>query len=87
VAVRIRLSRIGRKKVPGYRLVVADSRSKRDGRVIEIVGHYNPRDDRSALTLKRERVDYWLEKGALPTETVAVLLKKASRAAQASKSS
>jgi small subunit ribosomal protein S16 len=73
--IKIRLSRTGKKKQPYYRLVVADSRSKRDGQFLEQVGSYNPRSDPVELKLATDRVIHWLEKGALPTETVARLLK------------
>jgi len=75
VAVRIRLTRVGSKKNPIYRVVVADSRSPRDGRFIEIVGRYNPQTDPSTIELDEEKVRGWLEKGAQPTEPVARLLK------------
>jgi small subunit ribosomal protein S16 len=74
VAVKIRLKRIGAKKKPIYRMVVADSRSPRDGRVIETVGHYNPLVDPPQITVNEERVQQWLTWGAQPTETVKSLL-------------
>jgi len=77
MAVRIRLRRVGRKKQPLYRIVVTDSRSPRDGRFIETIGSYNPRQSESALQLKTERADYWLGVGALPSDTVRSLLRKA----------
>ena len=82
MAVKIRLSRTGRNKVPSYRVVVADERRKRDGRVIETVGHYNPRAVPFAITLQKDRIDYWLSKGAKPSPTVARLLKQSARPAQ-----
>ena len=77
MAVRIRLRRTGRKKAPMYRIVVADSRSPRDGKFIEVVGQYAPRQGEGALNLRAERVNYWLDNGALPSDTVRSLLRKA----------
>lgn len=77
MAVKIRLRRVGRKKAPTYRIVVADSKSPRDGKFIEIVGQYAPRTGEQALNLKAERVNYWLDNGAQPTDTVRSLLRKA----------
>ena len=74
MAVKIRLKRIGAKKKPIYRMVVADSRSPRDGRFIEMVGHYNPFVDPPQITVNEERVQQWLTWGAQPTETVKALL-------------
>jgi small subunit ribosomal protein S16 len=74
VAVKIRLRRIGAKKKPMYRMVVADARSPRDGRFIEMVGHYNPLVDPPQITVNEERVHQWLKWGAQPTETVKSLL-------------
>ena len=76
MAVRIRLARHGAKKKPFYRIVVADSESPRDGRYLEAVGTYNPLLDPAEVTVKPERVQYWLEQGAIPTDTVKSLLKK-----------
>ena len=75
MAVKLRLTRVGSKKNPIYRVVAADSRSPRDGKFIEIVGRYNPQSDPSLIDLDEEKVRGWLEKGALPTESVAKLLK------------
>src|SRR5206468_12867500 len=75
--VKIRLRRTGRKKQPMYRIVVADSRSPRDGKFIEVVGQYAPRSGEQALNLRSERVNYWLDNGAQPTDTVRSLLRKA----------
>ena len=75
--VRIRLRRVGRKKAPVYRIVVADSRSPRDGKFIEVVGHYAPRQSDGALSVKADRVNYWLDAGAQPTDTVRSLLRRA----------
>ena len=77
MAVKIRLRRIGRKKAPVYRIVVADSKSPRDGRFIEIVGQYAPREATNQLSVKTDRVNHWLEVGAQPTDTVRSLLRKA----------
>lgn len=74
--VKIRLARHGAKKRPFYRIVVAESESPRDGRFLEIVGTYNPLQDPAAVTLKNDRVKYWMDQGALPTDTVKNLLKK-----------
>ena len=76
MAVKIRLARHGAKKKPFYRIVVTDSESPRDGRYLENVGTYDPRNTPNRLTLKTERVQYWLGKGATPTDTVKSLLKK-----------
>ena len=77
MAVRIRLRRTGRKKAPMYRIVVADSRSPRDGKFIEVIGQYAPRQGEGALNLQAERVNFWLDNGALPSDTVRSLLRKA----------
>ena len=75
--VRIRLRRVGRKKSPIYRIVVADSESPRDGRFIEIIGNYSPRHGDRAIDLKTERANYWLDNGAQPSDTVRSLLRRA----------
>ena len=72
----IRLTRTGAKKKPSYRIVVIDSRKARDGRFVEIVGHYNPRKEPAELALKTERIQYWLKQGAQPSETVRSLLRR-----------
>ena len=74
MAVKIRLRRMGAKKKPFYRIVVADSRMPRDGRLVEEVGTYDPLQSPSKVVLKRERISYWIEKGAQPTDTVKRLL-------------
>ena len=74
--LRIRLTRRGAKKDPHYRVVVAEKASPRDGRFVEIVGYYNPALDPVRLHLDLERVDYWLEKGAQPSETVRTLIRR-----------
>ncbi|MGI4896181.1 MAG: 30S ribosomal protein S16 [Janthinobacterium lividum] len=75
MAVKIRLKRMGKMRAPHYRIVVADSRNKRDGRAIEEIGLYNPMTDPSTIEIKSERALYWLGVGAQPTEQVAALLK------------
>jgi small subunit ribosomal protein S16 len=75
MAARIRLARVGSKKNPVYRVVVADSRSPRDGRFIEIIGRYNPQADPSIIELDEAKVRDWMSKGAQPSETVQRLLK------------
>ena len=74
--VKIRLARRGAKKRPFYRIVVADSQSPRDGRFLETVGTYNPLQNPYEITLKTERIQYWMTQGAIPTNTVKSLLKK-----------
>jgi small subunit ribosomal protein S16 len=75
VAVKLRLTRVGSKKNPIYRVVAADSRSPRDGKFIEIVGRYNPQTDPSTIELNEEKVKAWLAKGAQPTDPVRRLHK------------
>ena len=75
--VRIRLRRVGRKKTPLYRIVVADSRSPRDGRFIETIGQYNPRIAEGGLKVEVDRANYWLDVGAQPSDTVRSLLRRA----------
>jgi small subunit ribosomal protein S16 len=75
VAVKIRLKRLGKIRAPYYRIVVADSRTKRDGRVIEEIGLYHPTEEPSVIKVDSERAQYWLSVGAQPTEQVAALLK------------
>ncbi|MBP1468401.1 30S ribosomal protein S16 [Candidatus Chloroploca sp. M-50] len=74
--VRIRLRRTGKTKQPSYRVVVADARSPRDGRFIEIIGHYNPVRQPKVLEIKADRARYWLGVGAQPSDTVVRLLKQ-----------
>jgi small subunit ribosomal protein S16 len=83
VPVRIRLRRVGTKNVPCYRIVVADGRSPRDGRFIENVGTYDPRKAGENFKVDLERVKYWVQKGAQPSNTVKSFLKKAEKAASA----
>jgi small subunit ribosomal protein S16 len=85
--LRIRLRRVGKKKQPAYRLVVADSKAPRDGAFVEIIGHYNPLTEPATLVIDEEKARGWLSKGAQPSEAVAKLLarqgiiEKAERAA------
>ena len=74
--VKIRLKRIGMKKMPFYRVVVADSRFPRDGRNIEEIGYYDPRQNPAVVHIDNERAQHWLKNGAQPTDTARVLLKK-----------
>ena len=76
MAVKIRLRRMGAKKAPFYRIVVADSRYPRDGRFIEEVGYYDPTKEPSVIKIDEEKAKTWLANGAQPTDTVRVLLKK-----------
>ncbi len=75
MAVKLRLTRVGSKKNPVYRIVAADSRSPRDGKFLEIVGRYNPQSEPSLIELKEDRIRDWLSKGAQPSATVQRLLK------------
>jgi small subunit ribosomal protein S16 len=75
VAVKIRLKRLGKIRVPQYRIVVVDSRKKRDGRVIEEIGKYHPKEDPSYIDVESERAPYWLGVGAQPSDAVAAILK------------
>src|SRR5438045_2504381 len=76
VATKIRLMRLGKIRAPYYRIVVADSRTKRDGRVIETIGKYHPKEDPSFIEVDSDRAQYWLGVGAQPTEPVAAILRK-----------
>lgn len=76
MAVKIRLTRKGRKGRPFYRIVAADSRSPRDGRFLEVLGNYDPKKEPAEIVLKEDRITDWLSKGAQPTLTVSNLLKK-----------
>ena len=75
MAVSMRLTRVGGKKDPQWRVVVADRRSPRDGRFIEVVGRYNPQTEPSTIVLKEDRIRHWLDRGAQPSEPVRKLLK------------
>jgi small subunit ribosomal protein S16 len=77
MAVRIRLTRVGATKQPAYRVVVADSRSARDSRAIETIGHYNPRTDPIELKIDADKASAWLAKGAKPSDTVGRLFRSA----------
>jgi small subunit ribosomal protein S16 len=81
--VSIRLARHGSKRAPFYRIVATDVRARRDGRFIEILGHYNPVSTNKELVVKADRVQYWLDNGAQPTDSAARLLKQARHAAAA----
>ncbi len=74
--VKIRLQRVGRKKKPSYRVVVADSRAPRDGAFIEVIGHYDPLTDPATVVIHEDKARKWLQQGAQPTRTVANLLSK-----------
>ena len=76
MAVRIRLTRVGATKQPTYRFVVADSRSARDGRSLDTLGHYNPRTDPIEIKVDEEKAQKWLKQGALPSDTVARLFRR-----------
>jgi small subunit ribosomal protein S16 len=75
MSVRVRLTRVGSKKNPIWRIVVADQRSPRDGRVIETIGRYNAQTDPSEIVLDKERLQYWLDRGAQPSHTVKKLMR------------
>lgn len=81
MSVKIRLKRVGSKNHPIYRVVVADSRSPRDGKCIEEVGTYHPQQKTNNFKLDLERVDYWLKQGAQPSDTIASFVKRLRRAA------
>ncbi len=78
MAVRIRLTRLGRKKKPFYRIIVANSENKRDGKFLDVVGTYDPCKEPAAITFDNTKLQDWLGKGALPTTTVKSLMKKAA---------
>ena len=77
--VKIRLQRVGAKKAPFYHIVVADSRSPRDGKIIEKIGTYDPMTEPSTIVLDNAKVEQWIKNGAKPTETVKKLIEKASK--------
>ena len=83
MAVKIRLKRMGMKKNPFYRVVVADERSPRDGRFVEEIGYYDPLAKDEQIKVDTERAQYWIDNGAQPTDTVRGLLKKAAAKAEA----
>ena len=76
MAVKVRLARFGRKKKPFYRIVVASSEAPRDGKFLEIVGTYDPLKDPAEINIKHEQLQKWLDKGAIPTDTVRSLMAK-----------
>jgi small subunit ribosomal protein S16 len=79
MSVRVRLTRVGSKKNPIWRVVVADQRSPRDGRFIEMIGHYNPQTEPSTIRIDEERLQHWLDRGAQPTGSVKQLVKAYSK--------
>jgi small subunit ribosomal protein S16 len=81
--VRVRLTRVGSKKNPIWRVVVADQRSPRDGRIIESIGHYNPQTEPSTIVIDRDRLQHWLERGAEPTNTIRKLMRAKENTAEA----
>lgn len=83
MAVRIRLARLGRKKRPFYRIVVANSEAKRDGKFLEVVGTYDPMQEPAAITIKHDKLQVWLDRGAEPSATVRSLMAKCPAAAEA----
>jgi len=76
MAVKVRMTRAGSRNSPFYRIVVADERSPRDGRFIELVGTYDPRGEKEQVKLKMERIQHWLDKGAKPSQTVGELIRR-----------
>lgn len=76
MAVKLRLARTGKTGKASYRLIAIDEHKKRDGRAVEVLGHYNPHDKQNIITLKKDRLAYWLSVGARPTATVASLIKR-----------
>ena len=83
MSVRVRLTRVGSKKNPIWRIVVADQRSPRDGRFIEMIGHYNPQTEPSEIVIDDERMQHWLAHGAQPSNTVKQLIKAKAKGATA----
>jgi small subunit ribosomal protein S16 len=79
MSVRVRLTRVGSKKNPIWRVVVSDQRSPRDGRFIETIGHYNPQTEPSTISIDEERLQHWLARGAQPTNTVKQLVRAQSK--------
>ena len=84
MSVRVRLTRVGSKKNPIWRVVVADQRSPRDGRFIETIGHYNPQTEPSTIVIDEERLQHWIDRGAQPSGPVKQLAKAQSRSNAAS---
>ncbi|HVU25384.1 MAG TPA: 30S ribosomal protein S16 [Opitutus sp.] len=83
MALKIRLTKVGSTHQPLYRVVVAEARSRRDGDPVEFLGTYTPRTKGNPINLKLDRVEYWLKKGATPTNTMHAMIKKARRGAEA----
>jgi small subunit ribosomal protein S16 len=83
MSVRVRLTRVGSKKNPIWRVVVSDQRSPRDGRFIETIGHYNPQTEPSTIVIDEERFQHWVSRGAQPTNTVKQLVRAQSKGAPA----
>ena len=83
MSVRVRLTRVGSKKNPIWRVVVSDQRSPRDGRFIETIGHYNPQTEPSTIVIDEERFQHWVSRGAQPTNTVKQLVRAQSKSAAA----
>ena len=77
--VKIRLQRVGKKKAPFYHIVVADSRSPRDGKIVEQIGTYNPMTEPATIEIDKEKVATWIKNGAKPTDTVKALIEKAAK--------
>ena len=77
--VKIRLQRVGKKKAPFYHIVVADSRSPRDGKIVEQIGTYNPMTEPATIEIDKEKVATWIKNGAKPTDTVKALIEKATK--------
>ncbi len=77
--VKIRLQRVGKKKAPFYHVVVADSRSPRDGKIIDQIGTYDPMTDPATISLDKEKAEKWIKNGAKPTDTVKALIEKAAK--------
>ncbi len=85
MALKIRLSRVGTKNEPHFRVLVTEERSRRDGAGVEQIGAYNPRAKANPLNIKLDRYDYWMSKGAKPSDTLHSLVKRVKRAAAAAK--
>lgn len=76
MAVKVRMTRVGNRNNPFYRIVVADGRAPRDGKFIELVGTYDPRPEKEVVSLERDRIQHWIERGAQPSRTVSELMKR-----------
>lgn len=77
MAIKLRLTRMGSKRRPFYRIVAVDSQNRRDGRALDFLGHYNPMVDPAEITINKEKVQKWMDRGAQPSDTVRALLRKA----------